>query len=760
MGVTSDEPAGRPLIAGKLSVPPLRAGVVPRQRLTEPLDEAERLAVVVAPAGWGKTTLVADWARGVAAAGRTAIGWLTLDEADDEPYRFWTYLISAMHVADPALSGDALTALRVTEVNPIDVAVPTLLNDLAGRTGRLTVILDDYHVLTDRRIHEGVEFLLAYLPPHVRLILAGRFDPPLPLAKLRARGELTEIRADGLRFTVDEAGPLVAGVTLMEFEPSQVDELVARTEGWAVGLKLVALALRGSPDPRTGPRGLLGDDRHVMDYLTSEVLDGLQTDQREFLLRTSVLEQLTAALCDAVLGRDDSARIIAELERADLFLVALDPQRSWYRYHRLFRAALRRELQSSEPATVPALLQRAAQWYRSTGDAELAVRCLIAAADFVAAAELLATSDDDFMNQGALGTYLRLAEALPAEVIRAMPRLGISLAAAAGFTGQLERVGPLLDAVEAALTDDTAPPEGWRSARAATATLRTVYVHAGPSIADNLDIARHAVALESDPDRQGWVISRIALGGALSGLDRNDEAAQVLAEAVERATVVGLPAFIQLQATGLLAVTMLKDGQVDGARRLLRTSLPGATAIEGALGDAAAPAVAYLRLAEGLLAHRDGDIDRARTVLAHAASLALATGHPSQIVRTLTARAGAELAGGDRRAASAALSEADEVARSEPVLPAVTRGLDEARERIGRGVVAMARRDGALVEPLTDRELAVLRALQGPLSQREIGVELYLSINTVKGYTKSLYRKLDVASRPEAVRRGRELGII
>jgi len=715
--------------------------------------------VVVAPAGWGKTTLLVDWAHAATAAGRTDVGWLTLDEADDEPYRFWTYLVSAMRTAAPDVGGAALAALRVTEVNPLDVAVPALLNDLAMRPGPLAVILDDYHVLTDRRIHEGVEFLLAYLPPQVRLIFAGRFDPPLPLARLRARGELTEIRADRLRFTVGEATRLVGGVTHTVLAPSEMDEMVARTEGWAVGLKLMALALRRS-EVDSGLSELFSDDRHVIGYLTSEVLDGLRSDQREFLLRTSVLEQMTGALCDAMLGRADSARVLTELERADLFLVALDTQRSWYRYHRLFREALRRELRAGEPDVACELLNRAAQWFRSAGDAEQAVRCLIDAGEPVAAGELLAACDEDFINRGALGTYLHLAERLPSEVIRANPRLGISLAAAAGFTGQLDRVGPLLDAVEAVLTDETPPPQGWRSARAAAAVLRTVYLNAGPSIADGLDLVRQAVALESDPDLWGWVIARIALGGALSGLDRNDEAAQVLGEAVRRAAALNLPAFTQLQASGLLAVTMLKSGQVDAVRRLLRTCLPGAVAIEGALGDAAAPAVAYLRLAEGMLAHRDGDIDRARTVLARAASLAAATGHPTQIVRTLVARAEAELAGGDRRVASAALSEADEVVRTQPVLPAVATALDQARQRISRGAMVMARRGGALAEPLTDREHAVLRSLQGPLSQREIGAELYLSLNTVKGYTKSLYRKLDVASRPEAVRRGRELGLI
>ncbi len=525
--------------------------------------------------------------------------------------------------------------------------------------------------------------------------------------------------------------------------------MVARTEGWAAGLKLVALALRG------GNGSPLDDNRHVVDYLTSEVLDALTPEKRDFVLRTSALDRLSGPLCDAVLDRRDGARVLADLDRADLFIVPLDAGRTWYRYHRLFREALLRELRAADPDAAPAVLRRAAAWHRAAGDPEEAVRCLIAAGEPAAAGELLAATDDDFMESGALGTFLRLGDALPSDVVRADPRLGISLAAAAGFTGRLDRVAAFLDAAEPALTDDAVPPVGWRSARAAALTLRTVYVD--PT---GVDAARAAVALESDPTRQGWVIARIALGSVLSGLGHDDEAVRVLTEAMERAAAVDLPAFTRIQATGLLAVALFNAGRADDVRGLLPAALPGAAAMEDALGAAAAPAVAYLRLAEGLLARADGDVPRAKTVLAHAADLAQATGHPSQIVRTLTAHAEAELAGGDRRAAAAALSEAEEVVRTAPVLPAVVAALRAAGARIGRGAVALASRDGGLAEPLTEREHAVLRALQGPLNQREIGAELYLSVNTVKGYTKSLYRKLDVASRPEAVRRGRELGLI
>ena len=304
----------------------------------------QKLSVVVAPAGWGKTTLLAEWARRT--RDRQPVAWLTLDETDDEPQRFWTYVVTALMTATRGVGDAALVALRVPGIDPIDVALPALLNDLSGIDAKQTLILDDYHLLTDARIHEGVEYLLSYLPPSLRLVIAGRLDPPLPLARMRARGELTEIRAADLRFSPAEATGLVSAVSQVYAGPDMVDPLVNRTEGWAVGLKLAALTIRGAPDPAARAAEVRGDDRHIIDFLTSEVLDRLPTDRRDFLVRTAVLDRLCGSLCDAVLDRAASSAVLEALERADLFVVPLDVHREWYRYHRLFRDVLRRELEA------------------------------------------------------------------------------------------------------------------------------------------------------------------------------------------------------------------------------------------------------------------------------------------------------------------------------------------------------------------------------------------------------------------------------
>jgi ATP/maltotriose-dependent transcriptional regulator MalT len=752
----------RPLLVSKIAAPLLQPGIVTRSRLLARLDESvvKPLSVVVAPAGWGKTSLLAEWA--FRAGEHTPVAWLTLDETDDEPNSFWTHVTAALRTIAPEIGDRVLAALRVPGIDPLEVALPTLLNDLAASQTQQVLILDDYHVLTDVRIHEGLEFFLSYLPPAQRLVIAARFDPPLPLARMRARGQLTEIRATDLRFSSAEAGSLVSSVGQVKIGAPALDALVARTEGWAVGLKLVALAIRDAPDPDALAAEVRGDDRHIIDFLTSEVLDRLSPERRDFLVRTSVLDNLCGSLCDAVLRREGSAAVLEALERADLFVVPLDPQRMWYRYHRLFRDVLRRELDSATPHEVADLFRRAADWYLNAGEIGEAVRLLTAAGDRREAGRLLLSAEDTLLDQGEAATYVRLGDGLGEATIREDPRMSIAMAGAAGQCGRPDRVPALLDIAEAHLRAGHSPAyAGWCSLAAAADVLRAAFdaeVRADPE--RMLTHAERATGLEIDPTLPGYVISRMTLGVVLSGLDRQEEAVEVLTDAWTYSSAVPMPVFIRLQAAGLLAMCLFESGRVEAARRLMHQVEPTMQAMLHALGDAAAPAVAFLMMVKGRLAHRDGETVAARGLLARAAELARIAAHPSQTVHVLTALADAELAVGDRRAARAALDEAHDIAIEGVAFPATARRLTEAEARIGRGAARRARQEGRLVEELTDREMSLLLALQEPLTQREIGTKLFLSINTVKGYTKNLYRKLGVVSRAEAVRRGRELGLI
>jgi LuxR family transcriptional regulator, maltose regulon positive regulatory protein len=681
------EPQQRPLLISKITAPPLQPGIVSRGRLLARLDEdcGKPLSIVIAPAGWGKTTLLAEWAN--RAAEHAKVAWLTLDGTDDELNRFWTQVIRAVTRVAPDIGKATQAALRIPGIDPLEVALPALLNDLAVSQTSHVLILDDYHVLTDLRIHEAVEYVLSYLPPSQRLVIAGRFDPPLPLARMRARGQLNEVRAGDLRFSSAEAASLVSTVGQVELGDQAMDALVERTEGWAVGLKLAALTIRNAPNPETRAAEVHGDDRHIIDFLTSEVLDRLPMERRDFLIRTAILDSLCGSLCDAVLERKGSAAILEALERDDLFVVPLDPHRTWYRYHRLFRDALRRELDLVAPQQIPDLLRRAADWYSAAGEIAEAVRHLIAAGDRHEAAQLLLSAEDMFLEHGEAATYLRLGDDLGEATIREDPRLCVTMAGAAAQCGRLDRVPALLDIAEPRLRTGEIPAySGWCSLAAAAEMLRASCdenVRADPDAM--LAHAERAAKLETDPTLPGYVISGMTLGVVLSGLDRHEQAVEVLTDAWERSARVSMPAFIRMQIAGLLAMCLFESGRDEAAQRLIRQVLPAMHQMIQGLGDAAAPAVVFLVAVEGRLALREGRTDAARQLLARAAELAQVAGHPSQTVNVLIALADAELAAGDRRAARAALEEARETADVGIAFPATARRLAGASGRIGRG---------------------------------------------------------------------------
>ena len=756
-------PQAAPLLVAKQHVPRTPAHAVGRQRLVERLRSPgpARMTVVVAPAGWGKTTLLGQWARDPHE--RRRIAWVSLDHADDDPVRFWSYVLTALGSVAPAIAEPPLQALRPAALDPVDVVLPLLLNALTATEERLALVLDDYHVLADARVHEQVEFLLAYLPPALHLVVSGRSDPPLPLARMRARGELCELRADDLRFTADEAAGVVTAAGAVGLSGEATARLVERTEGWAAGLRLAALSVRAAPDPSARAMALRGDDRHLLDYFIDEVLDRLTREQHDLLVRCSALERLSGPLCDAVLGRTGSAAVLAELEAAGVFVVALDPYGEWYRCHQLFRDALGRQLDATAPGSRRDLLGRAADWFLAHGQVDEAIGQLIAAGDHAAAAELLVSNILWFVAAGASAEVYRLGCAIDPAVVHADPVLCVDLAwASAWGGGRPERVGEWLDVAGPQLTDATPALFGWHDTRSAAAYIRATTVEAWRGgVEGALAEARRAIERESDPDERGYAMSRVALGRVLLGAGRPAEAADVLAEAWALPVATGMSPVNRMQAAGSLAGAWVAIGELGQARRLCRAVAPVAAELEHVWGDACAPALTLLRTAEGQLASAEGDAAAARAVLRRAVELARTWGHRSHLVSALAACARAELVAGHKTDARALLNEAHEAAADGPVLPAAQDALRDAQAQVGRQVVRDAHRARqVLVEELTDRELAILRALQGPLTQREIGAELYIAMNTVKGYTKSLYRKLGVSSRDDAVAQARVLGLL
>lgn len=744
-----------PLLTVKQLIPPVRPGAVRRDRLERQLRTAETgLTVVVAPAGWGKTSLLSQWASHPGEGIRVA--WVSLDESDDEPTRFWSYVLTALHGASNEISAAALDALAVPGADPVDLALPILLNELATSSTRHALVLDDFHVLGDPRIHQGVEFLVAYLPASLRLLVGSRSDPPLPIARMRARGQLTELRAADLRLTPEEAVTLVSRVSGSELDAAAAAELWDRTEGWAAGLQLAGLARRGSGGTRA-PTRARGDDRHLLDYFTSEVLPAITAEQRDLLVRAAPLERLSGSLCDAALQVTGSAQVLVALERADLFLIALDDEHEWFRCHHLFRDVLRRETGAQTAAESREVLCRAAGWFQGHDQWDEAVRHLLQADDTAAASTLLEASESWFFERGAAATYLHLGEQLPRAVVSA--QLAVVLAYAAATSGHLDRVRHWLDICDERIAKDTVIT-GWGNPRAAALMMRAVIGTPDAESARAVELCRRAVELETDAGGDGRAIALASLGSALARDGQFAEAAGILAGSWRQRDHFTWSPGVTLQIAGNLGLSLLELGRGAELGAFLGDAGQLADEAEHTWAKAAAPVIALLRVVQGRNRYQHGEVAEARTLLARAVSLAELAALPTTLVLALVYLADAELGCGDRAAARAALARARENVDDEPVTPLAMGMLQDAELRIGRVAARSARRSGVLAEELTDRELSILRVLQGSSTQREIGRAMFLSVNTVKAYNKSLYRKLGVASREEAVAVARDLGLI
>ena len=356
-----------PLLETKLYVPRPRRGLVPRPRLRERLDlgAASKLMLVSAPAGFGKTTLIADWlAAGPSApTDQRSAAWLSLDQGDNDPATFWAYVVAALGTVAPGVGASTVGLLQESQPPPIQTVLTTLLNDVGSIASDIVLVLDDYHVIDGRDVQDGMAFLLDHLPEQVHLVIVSRADPPLPLARLRARGELVETRAAELRFTPDEAAAYLNGMMGLRLTAQDVAALEGRTEGWIAALQLAALSMQGRDDVAGFIAGFAGDDRYVVDYLVEEVVQRQSDRVQAFLLQTSVLGRLIGPLCDAVTGQDGGKAMLEALDRGNLFLVPLDDRRRWYHYHHLFADVLHARLLDEQAIHVPVLHRRASDWW-------------------------------------------------------------------------------------------------------------------------------------------------------------------------------------------------------------------------------------------------------------------------------------------------------------------------------------------------------------------------------------------------------------
>lgn len=456
------------ILQTKLTPPPARADRVLRPRLTQQFSVSPEhpITLVCAPAGYGKSTLVGEWF-GSRAGEATAFGWLSLDEDDNDPARFLTYLVSAVANTTGIDVDEILLLLHSPQPPPPKVILNALLNRLENSPHRLALVLDDYHRITLQEIHEAMIYLLDHLPRQVQLVITSREDPPLPLARWRGRGQLVEIRADDLRFTTEEADQFLWQMLGTKLKAEQVRDLDVRTEGWIAGLQLTALAMKGRENLADFIAEFTGSHRFILDYLSEEVLSRQPKDVQTFLLQTSILDRFCGPLCDAVTGRSDGQATLEHLERGNLFLIPLDDERFWYRYHHLFGDMLRRKLEQGSPELVTELHRRASVWYEQNGWVTEALEHALRSQNTEEAARLVQQTVQEITQAGQAHTILRWMKSLSEAVVRAHPRLCVYHATVLMFTNQLAASESWLKAAEqSTYQHDTEPDEihailGW-----------------------------------------------------------------------------------------------------------------------------------------------------------------------------------------------------------------------------------------------------------------------------------------------------------
>ncbi|WP_427896559.1 LuxR C-terminal-related transcriptional regulator [Kribbella sp. GL6] len=838
------------VIATKLFAPARRSGLVARPWLVERLDgtleRGHRLTLVSAPAGFGKTTLIGDW------VGRQErAGWLSLDAGDNAPARFLTHLWAALpgiRVAQP--QGDV----------PVTAVLTAVVNDYAEQPDcNAVLVLDDYHVIESLDVHEAVAFLLDNLPDQLHLIVSTRADPPFPLARLRSRGQLTELRVDDLRFAAAEAGAFLNDVMGLRLAPEDVQALEDRTEGWAAGLQLAALSLRGVSDVAGFIAAFTGSHRFVIDYLADEVLARLSAEMREFLLRTSVLDRLTGPLCDAVTGQTAGGKVLEELDRANVFLVALDAGRNWYRYHHLFRDVLQARLQAEYPEELPRLHRAASEWYAGQGSTAEAVRHALAAGDHARAGRLVEEALPEVRRTRQDALLLEWIGALPDSVVRWNPVLSIVAGWAAMTAGDLAGMEGRLDDADAALSSGEiagtwADTEDLRTAPAMILIYRAALAQARGEVEATVRCAERALELAGPDDHfvrgagggflglAAWAKGDVAdalstfstavrelhaagnlvdeqdaaivLGDLWTAAGRPSRARKTYSETLENAVRNGPPyprvtadlhvglAELDRELDDLesaethleLAKTLAEHGSITENRHRWYVVMAQVRAARGDFADAIrlldeaerryrpgsypdvrpiAALRARIHLAAGDLVAAEawardipntpsylneyGRLTVARLMIRRGEDVrelldgleADAAGRAGSLLEIGVLRALAQQVRGDRAGAAETLrrtfSETPEPAQYKRLL-------------IDEGLVAP--QPAAMVEPLTDRELDVLRLLDTELTGPEIARHLFVSLNTLRTHTKRIFTKLGATTRSGAVRRARERGLL
>ncbi len=877
-----------PLLATKLYTPSIRTPLVPRPRLVERLNAGihRKLTLISAPAGFGKTMLVCEWA----AQSERPVTWLSLDKGDSDPAHFWSYLVAAFRKVCDAVEELPPTP-RQSPSSPPEPVLTRLINIIAAESAPFVLVLDDYHVIQSAVVHEILSFLLDHQPPQMHLVIATRVDPPLPLSRLRGRGQLTGLYQTDLRFTPVEVSEFLQEVMGLDLSSEDVEALGHRTEGWIAGLQMAAISMRGHNDVSGFVRAFTGSHRYILDYLSEEVLRQQPGYVQTFLLQTAILDRLSSELCDAVIEIDSlgdgranvSAQSILEsLERNNLFVVPLDDARCWYRYHHLFADLLRQRLRIEHPELVPELHRRASQWYEQKGWTADAVGHALTSGDHEWAASLIRRAGWATFTRGEMTTILDWIAALPDDFVRSRPQLGILNAWAMAKSGQSERVEACLAAVEpSGLEGEVAAVRAYVAgvqrdfalaielAQQAFEDLPEERIFLRAIVAQNLGVAYHwngdpiaasrtlnqaielsraadqvyqtltamsilgrayemqgalhraqstyqeALDLASEPGDRPVPFASMAyvgMAGPLYEWNDLDAAMRCAAEGIRLSELGGFAAY---QIFGYARLSRIYEAQGERARAvdaLQKAELLGrgseyalvvalvsewqirlwaaqgkvasvtrwARSHRVSLSDEldAAQEVEQAAVARALII--EGRSGEALPLLARLLNIAQATGRMGRAIQILVLQAVAFQAQDDLDGALASLKQALSLAEPEGY---VRTFVDEgkamhrllryalsqrvmpnyvARILAALGEVADSRPPAmaSLIEPLTEREVEVLRLIVAGLSNAEIADELYIAVSTVKSHVNHIFGKLEVKSRTQALAKVRALNLL
>jgi LuxR family maltose regulon positive regulatory protein len=735
-----------PLVESKLAAPRQRAGMVRRPRVMHVLDRGAEaaLTLVAAPPGYGKTTAVRAWCE----ESNRALAWVSLDVGDNEPARLWTYLATAVDRVREGLGRRALKRLRGAG-GALDVVVDEVMNGMAEFGRPITVVLDELHTVTDSECMASLDLAIAHLPANARLVVITRADPALELPGLRARADLAELRERDLAFTSEETRELLVDRGGLDLSDEQLEILRERTEGWPAVLHLAALWLRGVDDRDRAVMEFDGDHRYVAEYLSHEVLDALDPERQWFLLRAAVLGRFTAALCDGVLGRSDSAQRLIDLEDSNMFVNSLE-RREWFRVHALFAQFASARLAQLEPAAPRKIHQQAARWLRSQGLIVEATEHAAAAEDHELVAQLLSEYHLALIRNGRAPTLLRWVWTLPDENITRHPDVALAAAVAATMVGRLTlQRRRLLALAEQARAEH---PEAFGQYEASVmAMARAAGMDNG--VLDAVAQGRQAVDLAQGGADEVLVAAYAGLARALYLAGDLDGAWAAASRAAEhpRATLRA-PGYSVARAT--LALVAADRGHLTSARahaEVARALVGKITSSRSWLGSVAAEALAAVLAGEGdlagaerELAYADRFYDDELATIQHAALLVRLADIRCRRGRLVEAESTLSLA----REELADLGESG-------IVPSLAQKAEHE--------LAQARRraaGGEVLELPSEAELVVLRLLATNLSARQMGEQLYLSPNTVRSHIRAIYRKLGVGSRDHAVARANALGLL